>query len=60
MAEAVQSSWGVTAVPIFLNGLALRNYRGIGSTMLRLAPFREFNFFIGANNAGKSTILDFM
>jgi predicted ATPase len=47
-------------MPIFLHGLALQNYRGIGGEIQKLAPFREFNFFIGANNAGKSTVLDFL
>ncbi|MEJ2625560.1 MAG: hypothetical protein P8Z80_13760, partial [Pseudolabrys sp.] len=47
-------------MPIFLHGLSLQNYRGIGPETQRLFPFREFNFFIGANNAGKSTVLDFI
>jgi hypothetical protein len=46
-------------MPIFLHALSLTNFRGIGSTQ-RLSPFQEFNFFIGANNAGKSTVLDFL
>ena len=25
-----------------------------------MAPFRDFNFFIGANNSGKSTVLNFI
>lgn len=47
-------------MPIYLNGLGLRNFRGIGPEVQKLFPFKEFNFFIGANNAGKSTILDFL
>jgi hypothetical protein len=47
-------------MPIFLKGLALQNFRGIGSELQKLHPFREFNFFIGPNNAGKSTVLDFL
>ena len=46
-------------MPVFLHALALDNYRGVGQ-LQKLGPFREFNFFIGANNAGKSTILDFL
>jgi hypothetical protein len=47
-------------MPIFLHGLALQNYRGIGPQTQRMAPFRDFNFFIGANNSGKSTVLNFL
>lgn len=45
---------------IYLHGLKLQNYRGIGPTTQTLAPFKSFNFFIGANNTGKSTILSFI
>lgn len=45
---------------IFLNGLGLRNYRSIGPDLQKMAPFKKFNFFIGANNSGKSTILNFI
>jgi predicted ATPase len=47
-------------MPIYLHALALTNYKGIGPKIQKLISFREFNFFIGANNAGKSTILDFL
>jgi len=47
-------------MPIFLDGLALQNYRGIGSVVEKIGPFKDFNFFIGANNAGKSTVLSFI
>jgi AAA15 family ATPase/GTPase len=47
-------------VSVYLHGLGLRNYRGIGDTMQKIAPFREFNFFIGANNSGKSSVLNFI
>jgi len=47
-------------MPIYLHGLTLQYYRGIGSEAQRLAPFKEFNFFIGANNSGKSTVLNFI
>jgi predicted ATPase len=42
-------------MPVYLQALALQNYRGIGPIQ-KLPEFRDFNFFIGANNAGKSTI----
>lgn len=45
---------------IFLKGLSLKNYRGIGPNPVYLAPFKKFNFFIGANNAGKSAVLNFI
>ncbi|MCJ2082688.1 AAA family ATPase [Methylobacterium sp. J-090] len=47
-------------MPIYLQGLKLRNYRGIGPDEQILAPFKEFNFFIGANNSGKSAVLNFI
>jgi len=47
-------------MPIFLNGLGLQNYRGIGDSEQLMAPFRSFNIFIGANNSGKSAPLNFI
>lgn len=44
---------------IFLEGLRLGDYRGIGGVQ-EIAPLKRFNFFAGANNSGKSTILDFL
>lgn len=45
---------------IFLDGLALAYFKGIGPETQYLGPFKDFNFFIGANNSGKSTVLDFL
>lgn len=45
-------------MPIFLNGLSIQFFRGIGEETQVLAPFKAFNFFVGANNVGKSTVLD--
>lgn len=45
---------------IFLHGVALANYRGIGEELQLIGPFRRFNFFIGPNNAGKSCVLNFI
>jgi len=47
-------------MPIYLHGLRLQNFRGIGPETQTLSPLKEFNFFAGANNAGKSTVLDFL
>jgi predicted ATPase len=47
-------------MPVYLNGLSLQFFKGIGAERQKLAPFKEFNFFIGANNAGKSTVLEFI
>jgi predicted ATPase len=44
---------------IFLSALSLENYRGIAAQQ-KMTDFKEFNFFIGANNAGKSTVLNFI
>ncbi|MBG0799341.1 AAA family ATPase [Methylocystis sp. L43] len=45
---------------VFLHGLKLQFYRGIGDQTQTLYPFKRFNFFIGSNNSGKSTILNFI
>jgi predicted ATP-dependent endonuclease of OLD family len=47
-------------MPVFLKALALRNYRGIGDILQKMPDFKTFNFFIGANNSGKSTVLSFI
>lgn len=47
-------------MPVYLKGLALRHYRGIGSETQFIAPFEAMNFFIGANNSGKSIVLNFI
>ena len=38
--------------------MAIQFFRGIGANVQKMAPFRSFNFFVGANNVGKSTALD--
>lgn len=45
---------------MYLDGLFLQNYKGIGSIPQKMYPFKKFNFFIGPNNAGKSTALNFI
>ena len=40
-----------------LEGFAVGRFRGIGDTPIRIKKFSKLNFFIGQNNAGKSTIL---
>ncbi|MEG3092925.1 ATP-dependent nuclease [Sphingomonas sp. PB1R3] len=47
-------------MPIFLKALSIKNYRGIGDSVQVMPKFAGFNFFIGANNAGKSTVLNFI
>lgn len=44
----------------FLDGVAIQFYRGIGPKVQKIGPFKEMNFFIGANNAGKSIVLKFI
>lgn len=44
----------------YLHGIALANYRGIGETIAYVGPFQKFNFFIGPNNVGKSTVLSYI
>jgi predicted ATPase len=45
---------------VFLDGIAVRFYRGIGEETQYVAPFSKMNFFIGANNSGKSILLNLL
>ena len=45
-------------MPIYLHGLAIKNFRGIDNEYQEAGDFGRFNFFIGPNNSGKSTFLD--
>lgn len=45
-------------MPVFLDSVAAQFYRGIGPTTQYIGPFSEMNFFVGANNAGKSIVLN--
>lgn len=45
---------------VFLDGVAVRYYRGIGEETQYVAPFSKMNFFIGANNSGKSIFLNLL
>ncbi|HSD38546.1 MAG TPA: AAA family ATPase [Rhodocyclaceae bacterium] len=45
---------------VFLNGVALAHYRGVGEAPAYIGPFQRFNFMIGPNNAGKSCALHFI
>jgi AAA ATPase domain len=47
-------------MPVFFDALAIQFFRGIGPEIQKLGPFKSFNFFVGANNSGKSTVLDFI
>lgn len=46
-------------MPIYLEALYLKNYRGIREEQV-MKGFSDFNFFIGTNNSGKSIILNFI
>ena len=45
-------------MPVYLEGVAVQFYRGIGPETQYIAPFSDMNFFVGANNAGKSIVLN--
>ncbi len=45
---------------IFLEGIGAQFYRGIGPETQYIAPFSRMNFFIGANNSGKSIVLNLL
>lgn len=44
----------------FLHGVAIANYKGYGPEINFIGPFARFNFFIGANNSGKSSVLEML
>jgi len=44
----------------YLHAVAVKNFRGIDNEYQVASGFGKFNFFIGPNNAGKSTILDLL
>ncbi|NIK44487.1 ATP-dependent nuclease [Xanthomonas arboricola] len=43
----------------YLHAISLENFRGISQKQY-MGPFQSINFFIGPNNAGKSTVLTFL
>lgn len=43
---------------IFLNGISVRYFCGIGKNTQYISPFGKINMFIGPNNSGKSIILN--
>ncbi|WP_444459946.1 AAA family ATPase [Rhodobacter capsulatus] len=45
---------------VFLDGIAAQFYRGIGAEPQLIGPFSNVNFFIGANNSGKSIVLSLL
>lgn len=45
---------------VHLKALSLQYYRGIGFEEQFISPFSSVNLFIGANNAGKSTVLNYI
>ncbi|WP_065322700.1 AAA family ATPase [Tritonibacter mobilis] len=47
-------------MPNYLKALSLQFYRGIGPDKQIIGPFSDVNLFIGANNSGKSTVLNFI
>lgn len=57
MALPQELGWDMT---VFLEGVAAQFYRGIGPEVQFISPFSRMNFFIGANNAGKSIILNLL
>lgn len=47
-------------MPVYIKALGISFYRGIGEELQRMGGFKSFNFFIGSNNSGKSTVLNFI
>lgn len=45
---------------IYLENLGIQFYRGIGPVMQIMTGFSKINLFVGANNAGKSIVLNFI
>ncbi|MFA8443452.1 ATP-dependent endonuclease [Yoonia sp.] len=44
-------------MPVYLEGLAIQFYRGIGPDTQYMGGFTGMNFFVGSNNSGKSIVL---
>jgi predicted ATPase len=44
----------------YLHSISVKNFRGIDNEYQEASGFGKFNFFIGPNNAGKSTVLDLL
>jgi len=45
---------------VFIDGFGVAGYRSFGPEMQRIGPFTKVNLFIGANNSGKSNVLNFI
>ncbi|MFZ4657394.1 MAG: AAA family ATPase [Caldilineaceae bacterium] len=45
---------------MFIDGIAISNYRSFGSSLQHLGPLNKINLIIGQNNAGKSNMLSFL
>lgn len=45
---------------IYLENLGIQFYRGIGPVMQKMTGYSKVNLFVGANNAGKSIVLNFL
>lgn len=45
-------------MPVYLDGIGVKNFRGIDNEFQHASGLARFNFFIGPNNSGKSTVLD--
>jgi hypothetical protein len=50
----------MTNKSVFLHGVAFANFRGVSEETAFIGPFSRFNFMIGPNNAGKSSVLIFI
>ncbi|MEN3930107.1 hypothetical protein WJT86_03405 [Microvirga sp. W0021] len=45
---------------VYIDGIAIQFYKSIGADEQKIFGFKDFNFFIGENNSGKSTLLHFL
>lgn len=45
-------------MPVYIEGVAAQCFRGIGPESQLMGPFAKVNFFVGANNSGKSVVLE--
>lgn len=45
---------------MFIDGIAISNFRSFGDEPQEIGPFSRINVFVGQNNAGKSNILLFL
>lgn len=45
---------------MYLNGFCFNGYRSFGKELSQIAPLKKINLIVGANNSGKSNVINFL